>query len=365
MNQNQALKNSLMDLKRVTNASVEFALFDGNGILMLSTGQMKQVPADTVTRFFASGAEGQEMGEYHFFRVSVKLQPEYVLVAEGERAYLLGRIAATQLSHLIMAYSQQYDVNGFFQNLLLDNLLAVDIYNRATQLQVAVECSRAVIVIETEGKEDDGSLEMISSLMDTGDYTVTVDEHSIIVIKDMSREPELPVLEQAACMFRDMLNTEVMSKVRIGYGSIVKDVRDLPRSYKEARLALDVGKIFYSERTIISYSALGIGRLIYQLPMGLCRMFIEETFPDKTPDDLDEETLATIRKFFENDLNVSVTARQLYVHRNTMVYRLDKIQKATGLDVRSFEDAMTFKIALMVLNYMKYVNKVPPEGGAS
>ncbi len=153
----------------------------------------------------------------------------------------------------------------------------------------------------------------------------------------------------------DMLHSEGLTKCRIALGTIVHEIKDVSRSYKEAKMALDVGKIFYSERSIVAYSNLGIGRLIYQLPVPLCKMFIKEIFDGKSPDDLDEETLITINKFFENSLNVSETSRQLYIHRNTLVYRLDKLQKSTGLDLRVFEDAISFKIALLVVKYMRYM----------
>ena len=156
----------------------------------------------------------------------------------------------------------------------------------------------------------------------------------------------------------DMLSSEVMLSTRVSYGTIVNEIKEVSRSYKEAKLALDVGKIFYSDRKIIAYSNLGIGRLIYQLPLPLCKMFIKEIFDGKSPDEFDEETLTTINKFFENSLNVSETSRQLYIHRNTLVYRLDKLQKSTGLDLRVFEDAITFKIALMVVKYMKYMESL-------
>ena len=149
-----------------------------------------------------------------------------------------------------------------------------------------------------------------------------------------------------------------MIRARVSYGTIVKDIKEVSRSYKEAKMALDVGKIFYSDRNVIAYSNLGIGRLIYQLPIPLCKMFIQEIFEGKSPDEFDEETLQTINKFFENSLNVSETSRQLYIHRNTLVYRLDKLQKSTNLDLRRFEDAITFKIALMVVKYMKYMENL-------
>ena len=156
-------------------------------------------------------------------------------------------------------------------------------------------------------------------------------------------------------MIVDMLNAEAMSQVRVSYGNIINEIKDVSRSYKEAKMALDVGKIFYVEKSIVGYNNLGIGRLIYQLPIPLCKMFIREIFDTHSPDDFDEETLTTINKFFENSLNVSETSRQLFIHRNTLVYRLDKLQKSTGLDLRVFEDAITFKIALMVVKYMKYM----------
>ena len=164
-------------------------------------------------------------------------------------------------------------------------------------------------------------------------------------------------MDKIANIILDMSNTEAMAKVSIAYGTMINDIKEVSRSYKEAKLALDVGKIFYSDKKVIAYSKLGIGRLIYQLPMPLCKMFIKEIFDGKSPDEFDEETLTTINKFFENNLNVSETSRQLYIHRNTLVYRLDKLQKSTNLDLRVFDDAITFKIALMVVKYMKYIEK--------
>ena len=165
-------------------------------------------------------------------------------------------------------------------------------------------------------------------------------------------------LERTASTILDMLNTEAMTKVHVAFGTVVNEIKEVSRSYKEAKMALDVGKIFYSDKKVIAYSNLGIGRLIYQLPMPLCKMFIKEIFGGKSPDDFDEETLVTISKFFENSLNVSETSRQLFIHRNTLVYRLDKLQKNTGLDLRVFEDAITFRIALMVVKYMNYMESL-------
>lgn len=192
----------------------------------------------------------------------------------------------------------------------------------------------------------------------TKDFITAVDEKNIILVKEIKPSETYEDMRKTAKVIVDMLNTEAMSSVNVAYGTIVNEIKEVSRSYKEAKLALDVGKIFYSDRKIIAYSNLGIGRLIYQLPLPLCKMFIKEIFDGKSPDEFDEETLTTINKFFENSLNVSETSRQLYIHRNTLVYRLDKLQKSTGLDLRVFEDAITFKIALMVVKYMKYMESL-------
>jgi carbohydrate diacid regulator len=187
------------------------------------------------------------------------------------------------------------------------------------------------------------------------DFVTAVDENNVIIVKELSDGDGLREIDKSARALIGLLQKEGIREIRIAYGTIVQEIKEVSRSYKEAKMALDVGKIFFEEREVVAYSELGIGRLIYQLPLPLCKMFIREIFGGKSPDDFDEETLTTIDKFFENNLNVSETSRQLFIHRNTLVYRLDKLQKSTDLDLRVFEDAITFKIALMVVKYMRYM----------
>ena len=233
----------------------------------------------------------------------------------------------------------------------------VDIYNRAKKLHIETDVRRCVFIVETKNDRDNNAFETVRNIFSakTRDFITAVDEKNIILVKEVKNGEGYDELTKTAQVIVDMLNTEAMTKVHVAFGTIVNEIKEVSRSYKEARMALDVGKIFFEEKNIIAYSALGIGRLIYQLPIPLCKMFIKEIFDGKSPDDFDEETLTTINKFFENSLNVSETSRQLYIHRNTLVYRLDKLQKSTGLDLRVFEDAITFKIALMVVKYMKYM----------
>ena len=299
------------------------------------------------------------MKNYQFFKVYDEHQLEYVLLAKGdnEDVFLVGKMAAFQIQNLLVAYKERFDKDNFIKNLLLDNLLLVDIYNRAKKLHIDSEVRRVVFILESNPDKDRGTLENVRTLFGnkSGDFITAVDEKSIIIVKELADTDGYVQMNKIAASVLDAIGRDEEHKTHIAYGTIVKELKEVSRSYKEARMALDVGKIFFDNRDVIAYSSLGIGRLIYQLPIPLCKMFIKEIFADKSPDDFDEETLTTINKFFENSLNVSETSRQLYIHRNTLVYRLDKLQKSTGLDLRVFEDAITFKIALMVVRYMKYM----------
>ena len=236
----------------------------------------------------------------------------------------------------------------------------MDIYNRAKKLHVEVAVPRVVFLVETKLEKDGVVMELLKGMFSShaGDYITAVDESSVILIKALEPDYTDEALLEIADVIVGMMNAEAMLNVKVAIGTVVQELKDVSKSYKEAKMALDVGKIFYAERNVVAYSTLGIGRLIYQLPVNLCRIFIDEIFGDNVPYDLDDETLTTINKFFENNLNVSETSRQLFVHRNTLVYRIEKLQKSMGLDLRNFDDALTFKIALMVVNYMKYLDSI-------
>ena len=183
-----------------------------------------------------------------------------------------------------------------------------------------------------------------------------MDEKHVILVRALEKTDDYQKLAQIARELVDTLNMEAMVSVRVSYGTIIEELKDVSKSYKEADMALEVGRVFYSDKNILAYNELGIGRLIHQLPSSLCEMFLEEVFQGNVADQFEEEELTTVYTFFDNNLNISETARQLYVHRNTLVYRLEKIQKKTGLDVRVFDDALTFNIAMMVADHMKYIN---------
>lgn len=353
---NQILQNTIEGLKGITR--VELCIMDTEGNVLATTFNEAEAYEDVVLSFVESPADSQVMQGYQFFKVFDEHQLEYILLANGgsEDVYMVGKIAAFQIQNLLVAYKERFDKDNFIKNLLLDNLLLVDIYNRAKKLHIDTEVRRVVFIVEHNNEKDFNGLEMVRGIFGTKtkDFITAVDEKGVIVVKEVGANEGYEELNKTGKVILDLFNTN-NTKVKIAYGTIVNEIKEVSRSYKEAKMALDVGKIFFAERDIIAYSTLGIGRLIYQLPIPLCKMFIKEIFDGKSPDDFDEETLTTIYKFFENSLNVSETSRQLYIHRNTLVYRLDKLQKSTGLDLRVFEDAITFKIALMVVKYMKYM----------
>ena len=357
---NQVIQNSIDELRAIT--KVDLGVFDVEGLKVATTVDEIDISRDIIENFASSPADSQVVGGRHLLKILDDGEPAYILVAQGpsDDVYMVGKIAVSSIQNLIVAYKERFDRNNFFQNLLLDNLLLVDIYNRAQKLHIEVECPRIIYLIETKIEKDNSAMEMLKSLFSSqnGDYITAVDEKNIILIKALEREDDLDTIEKTADMIVDMMNSEAMMNVRVAYGTVVSELREVSKSYKEATMAMDVGKIFYAEKCVISYAKLGIGRLIYQLPVNLCKIFIEVIFGDNVPYDMDEETLTTINKFFENNLNVSETSRQLFIHRNTLVYRIEKLQKSTGLDIRVFDDALTFKIALMVVNYMKYLESI-------
>ena len=353
---NQILQSTIDGLKGI--ARVDISVMDVDGKPVAYTADMSG-SSRAVVEFAKSPADSQEIQGYQFFKVYDEQQLEYVLViaGTGEDVYTIGKLSAFQVQNLLVAYKERFDKDNFIKNLLLDNLLLVDIYSRAKKLHIQMDVSRVVMIVESENGKDNNALELARAYFGSSskDFITAVDENNVIVVKDLSESDNSKEIDRAARGLCGTLQKEGLKGVHIAYGTVVKEIKEVSRSYKEAKMALDVGKIFFDERDVIAYSALGIGRLIYQLPIPLCKMFIKEIFGGKSPDEFDEETLTTIHKFFENSLNVSETSRQLFIHRNTLVYRLDKLQKSTGLDLRVFEDAITFKIALMVVKYMKYM----------
>lgn len=350
------LQKCLDDWSRISH--LDFCLLNFDNSVFVSTCSRKLPAASKLQEFRESSALCVSNTSNSLFKVSDSGDTPYILVVWGSKDSMptIGELAVCQVESLLCAYTEKSDKNAFMQNLLLDTYTEVDAFNRAKKLHIATSVKRAVFLVETKQANDENALATIRNIFSsrTKDFITAIDDSGIIIIRELSSTESYDSLESIAFMLVDMLNTEAMTSAWVAYSRIAEDLKELSGAYKEARMALEVGKIFYSDRNVFSYNSLGIGRLIYQLPVSICEMFIDEIFKEETLDSVDEETLITIRTFFENNLNLSETSRQLYVHRNTLVYRFEKLQKKFGLDIRTFEDALTFKLAMMVVDYIKY-----------
>ena len=291
-----------------------------------------------------------------FLAIGVQMHPEAAVFVDGDddNAASFARLIAVSLNNIKQYYDEKYDRSNFIKNVMLDNILQGDIYLKTRELGINNEVSRCVLLIRTQERTDVSVTEAIQHLFPdkTKDHVSNINETDITLVKEVRPGTDIKDLEKLARSIVDTLHTEYFVNCIIGIGSIVAGVKDLPRSFKESQIALEVGKVFDTEKTIVTYENLGIARLIYQLPTTLCETFLKEIFKKGSIVGLDHETLFTIQKFFENNLNVSETSRKLFVHRNTLVYRLEKIKKLTGLDLREFDDAIVFKVALMVKKYL-------------
>lgn len=358
---NQILQSTIDGLKNITRRDITIIERDGK-VLAATDEEVSSSYSEMTDNFIASQAESQVIQGYQYFKVYDNGVTEYIICIKGEdeESYRIGKIAAFQIQSLLVAYKERYDKDNFIKNLLLDNLLLVDIYSRAKKLHIENNVRRIVYLIETPIDKDLNIIEIVRSIFPARvkDFVTAVDENNIILVKELREKDTMDDIEKFAKMMSDTLTSESMNKVFVSIGTVVSDLKDVSRSYKEAKMALEVGKIFDSEKYIINFDHLGIGRLIYQLPLPLCKMFVREVLHGLSTDDFDDETLSTVNKFFENNLNVSETSRQLYIHRNTLVYRIDKLQKQIGLDLRNFDDAIIFKITLMVSKYMHYMDSI-------
>ena len=291
---------------------------------------------------------------YKPFGMHVK--PDYAVFVEGtdEYASRYANVIAVSLSNIKQYYDEKYDRNNFVKNIILDNVLPGDISVKARELHFNGDIGRVVFLISVISSNDVSACDVIQNLFPdkNKDFVFNITENDIVLVKEVKNNIDVKDLEKLARSISDTLSGEFFTKVNVGIGTPVLGVKELARSFKEAQTALEVGKVFDTDKTIVSYDNLGIARLIYHLPTTLCETFLKEVFKKNSIESLDHETLFTIQKFFENSLNVSETSRKLFVHRNTLVYRLDKIKKLTGLDLREFDHAIIFKIALMVKKYL-------------
>ena len=358
MSVQRTLQKYMDDWKRISH--FDFCLLQEDNSILVTTCD-RRLPAESkLEEFRNSTALCLSNATCCLYKITEKNEQLLLIVwGTGDSVSTIGELAVCQIESILESYAEKNDKNAFMQKLLLGDYTDVEAFNRARKLHISSSARRAVFLVETRQSKDEHALATIKNIFSarTHDFITSIDNRGIIVVRELTSAETYDDLENIAHMLVDMLGTEAMTQAWVAYSNTANDLKDLSNAYKEARTALEIGKIFYAERNVFGYRTLGIGRLLYQLPVSICEMFIQEIFGDESLDSIDGETLAIIRTFFENNLNLSETSRQLYVHRNTLVYRFEKIQKRFGLDLRTFEDAMTFKLAMLVSRYLRYQTK--------
>lgn len=335
----------------------KFGIADATGLVLASNGP--EIAEDVVLELISVAGENGRMFVREGYTVRLidgRPYPEYIVYVEGTdeiSRYCCNSVtvAANNVRHY---YDEKYDKTIFMQNIIFDNMLAFDLHQKALELHVDVEIPRAVFYIKVLKKGEVGIYEVIRNMFPDKekDYVINIDSNNIVLIKELKEGKDRETINNIANLILDNVHSETMMSILVGVSTVAENINQLNTAYKEAQIALEVGKVFDEEKSVLNYDSLGIGRLIYQLPIKLCELFLHEVFKKGDISLLDTETILTINKFFENDLNVSETSRQLFVHRNTLVYRLEKIYKLTGLDLRKFDQAIVFKVAMMVHKYL-------------
>ncbi len=373
MSSNLMIRKSMEELSGIMH--IEFGIYEVKGSSMVPVAEIQELCQEILTGFWDGEEDAAEKDGWYFGRVKEEGLQGYVITAFSPAGILEGgnrnpegsmerevqmavRIAVSQIRALLYAVQEKTDRNQFFHRLLQGGYPGTEASQKAQKLHIKDRIPRIVFRIETGISGMETAIELLKGMYSSyaGDYVTEVEQGQAVLIKAGGTVPDPAEAEHIAQTIVDMMSTEAMLNVRVGYGSAARDLSEVEKSYREAGMALEAGRIFYADRKVNAYNTLGVGRLIYELPDHLCRTFLEEVLGSRSMPDFDEEILTTVNRFLENNLNMSETARNLFIHRNTLVYRIEKLEKATGLDIRKFEDALIFKLALMVSDYIRYRN---------
>ncbi|OPX45488.1 carbohydrate diacid regulator [Ruminiclostridium hungatei] len=340
----------------------EVGVTDDNGVIIAHSDFQAIGQQDPNIAAFLQEKQLQGTMEGRIYnKVIVKNKVEFVTFIQSvepqDITYL--ELFTLNILNLKSYYDEKYDKNTFIKNIIVENILPGDILVRSKELHIDYNALRVVFLINATSERDIHVHEVIESLFPnkSKDFVIVIDNDNVVLVKEVKNKDDYKEVYKIARIIVDTLNAELMVKASIGIGTIIANLKDITKSYKEAQMSMIIGNIFGGDNNIYDYNNLGIGRLVYHIPTSLCQLFLDEVFKDNSADSLDNETMLTIQKFFENNLNVSETARQLYIHRNTLVYRLEKIKRLTGLELTSFDDAVIFKLAILVKKYLANLNE--------
>lgn len=357
--QNRIFQGACNQLKKEINKKM--GVMDENGYIIACCDESRiGQQIESIASHFEISNDDFVGGGYFFRKIETPNKNVYIIFCEGEDEVSKGYVSlmAVHFKAIKQYYDEKYDRNSFIKSIILDNILPGDVLYKAHELKLSIDGKRVIYLVRSQKATDISLVDILQGLFpeNSKDFVVRLDEKDVAVVCEVKDKENVDDIMKTAQEIHDTVSSEAMVKVAVGISTVVDSIQEFSRAYRESRIAIEVGMVFDTEKNIISYDNLGIGRLIYQLPTTLCELFLNEVFKKESISVLDSETIYTIQKFFENNLNVSETSRKLFVHRNTLVYRLDKIKKLIGLDLREFDDAIIFKVAMMV---NKYLNAEP------
>ena len=348
---NKTLKDTLDGIKKIS--KVDLFVYDLSGKIVASTDGEDDKISDAVIKFAKSKKSDDEQSSLCFY----KLATGQILVSKGKDAKIVGEMTAFQIEKL--SSTESSDENEFLKKLISNDIMPADLKNQTKQMGVEVKGKKCVFIFESVHEQNGIVIEALkNALVEDTDLISDVDDKNIVLVKELVDTKDLDEASSIAYSIVDMLNTEIMQNARVAYSLVISNIKETASAYNEARIALDVAKIFRAEEQVVSYKEIGIEKLIYQMPLDTCREYLNDVFDGEMPEVFDNETAVTVEKMFENNLNISEAARQLFIHRNTLVYRVDKIKKSTGFDLREFEDAMMFKVVMMMKKYIEFMDEM-------
>lgn len=337
-----------------------FGITDGNGKIILCSDEsiegdyIKEVnDLDPITGKISKGEE------LFYMPIGVPGKLDYFAFIRNEKEH------NKKLLKMIVLFAESFfnslvdggDSDDFCRSALYGELEDDDLNKGLEMYRIREKARRAVLVIQHNEAEYSIS-EMITNIFpEDENIIVELGRDKLAYIIELKEDEDIAYLNKSCRAIVDTIEEELMVSAHAGIGNIVENFESIYLSYSNAELALSVGDIFEYEKNVSDYNTLGIGKLIYTSDKKVLEDFLTESVSRKTFELLDDEIIKTVQSFFKNNLNISETARQMYLHRNTLVYRIEKVMKITGLDLRNFDDAVSFKAAYMVKCYIDKLNQ--------
>ncbi len=251
-----------------------------------------------------------------------------------------------RLRELLLSVKDHTRRDLFWQNLLLGQMSREEILLLSHRLHIDMSARWVLFLVAFLQDMGEMGQSVLMTYVGSRDKLVKLDDRHAVIIKKEGKKPL--DIRQIAENLSDTLQAEAMVMVKVIYDRPVSDLNALPESLKHCEAALRISGLLYGESRVVSYDELSFEKLLFSVPKETAEEFLRERAPDFDVTMLDNEMMSTITTLFRNELNLGDTAKELFIHRNTLVYRLEKFEKQTGLDLKRFDDAVVCRVALIL-----------------